>query len=144
MYSYPIISKHPSLKPFNRNYKAFWESLIKNTRDDILFSEEDDLITTIVAHLIAQSNSQVRALRHTATLTLYHIMGALIETLDSFRQTLATTEKQLKTAQKKKEKKAQTDISARSETLQANIIKVEEAIGTIYEGYDYSLYVTNN
>jgi cohesin complex subunit SA-1/2 len=133
MHSYPVISNHPSLKWFNRNFKIFWESLVKNTKDDVLFSK--GFLDTLIQWMLALSGSAVRAFRHTATLTLYHMMGALIETLKEFRTTLATTEKQLKAAQKKKDKKAQKEISTRSEKIQEKIIKLEETINSIFKGY---------
>lgn len=86
-----------------------------------------------MAWLISLSDSKIRAFRHTSTLTLYLIMDSLIETLKEFRANLSTIEKQLKAAKKKKDKKAQSELSTRSDELQERTIKIDGAITNIFE-----------
>lgn len=74
---YPLIMTGPQYKKFRNNFCEFVNILIKQCQYSIIYDQF--LMENLISWLIALSDSQVRAFRHTATLAAMKLMTALVD-----------------------------------------------------------------
>ncbi|KAL9653052.1 hypothetical protein ABK040_006273 [Willaertia magna] len=127
--TYPIISNHPSLKYFSKNFEEFWSVFVDITKESQL---TDDVMLKVLQWFIVMTSSTCRAVRHTSTLALYQIATSVIDAIKSEKKTLSKLEKKAKAAKKNKEKKQEKEYINQCEEYQDKINLLEKILSDIY------------
>ncbi|KAG1707974.1 hypothetical protein DVH05_024626 [Phytophthora capsici] len=91
---YPIMSRGRGMRKFQRTFEEFWEVFVKECYEsEILFTS--DVASNLVDWLTILSSSELRPIRHTATVAVLAISNSLVRTGASISEQLAVATRQL-------------------------------------------------
>ncbi|KAL3669345.1 hypothetical protein V7S43_005722 [Phytophthora oleae] len=91
---YPIVSRGRGMRKFQRTFEEFWEAFVRECYEsEILFTS--DIATNFIDWLTTLSSSELRPIRHTATVAVLALSNSLVRTAASISEQLAVATRQL-------------------------------------------------
>jgi hypothetical protein len=91
---YPIASRAKAYKKFHQHFADFWDAFVKECYEsELMFSTQ--IVEQFVDWLTSLSSAEVRAIRHTTTITAYAVGNALVDCIDKLTQQLSVVQRQL-------------------------------------------------
>ncbi|KAE8388650.1 hypothetical protein BDV23DRAFT_158503 [Aspergillus alliaceus] len=99
---WPLISRARKFRSFQPVLEEFFRSLIQTLHHSSVLYDDQNLFENIEIWLSALSTSRCRPFRHTSTIIVMAIMGALCEIARELMTSVSTSRKQLESEKKKK------------------------------------------
>lgn len=132
---YPLIQTGPIWKKFRSSFCEFVNALVRQCQYNIIYDQY--LMESIFSLLITLSDSQVRAFRHTATLTAMKLMTALVDVALTLSINLDNTQRQyeserLKTKEKRASERLDSLLTKRQE-LEENMEDIRTMLGYMFK-----------
>jgi len=134
---YPLASKLTVFKKFRKQLAEFFTRLVASSAElGILYSS--DLHPTLQGWVVAMSSSQLRSLRHTATVIAMDLECALSDVAASVEQEVVTIARQRegekKRAGKTKGKGRDKEFESKAEEVKEREKKLTEYLNDIFDG----------
>ncbi|KAK1937725.1 Cohesin subunit SA-3 [Phytophthora citrophthora] len=91
---YPIMSRGRGMGKFQRTFEEFWEAFVKECYEsEILFTS--DVASNFIDWLTTLSSSELRPIRHTATVAVLALSNSMVRTAVGISEQLAVATRQL-------------------------------------------------
>ncbi|KIJ37056.1 hypothetical protein M422DRAFT_61048 [Sphaerobolus stellatus SS14] len=134
---YPLASRLPVFKKFHKHLSEFFTRLVASSAElGTLYSS--DLLPLTLSWVVAMSSSQLRSLRHTATVIAMDLESALCDVAASVEQEVITIARQRegekKRAGKTKGKTRDKDFENKAEEVREREKKLAEYLDDFFNG----------
>ncbi|KAL2212209.1 STAG-domain-containing protein [Sarocladium strictum] len=107
---YPLISKSKNTRSFRDLLVRFFRSLVHLLHETDVLYNDNELIDSVQAWLASMSSAGLRPFRHTATTISLALQSGLVDVADILDRRIASTEQQLQSAKRAKNKTKATEI----------------------------------
>ncbi|KAL5476327.1 hypothetical protein EMCRGX_G026256 [Ephydatia muelleri] len=131
---YPLVTTGPIYKKFKVTFVEFVEKLIEQCQHAAIYDEY--LLDTLIMWLVALTDSQVRAFRHTCTLACVKLVTALITVAHTVNAELDNTQRQIDSEEKRPDSRRGAGklekLAEKRQELQRHINSLHEIMDFIF------------